>query len=101
MKYYVPEHLEGYQQIAREGRSSWDELHGSQGFEDATIRKLLAIALPQCSWESTSPRALEYGCGTGPGACYLAEHGFQVTGIDLDATAISIAQQEAAKRNLN
>jgi SAM-dependent methyltransferase len=101
MKYYVPEHLQAYRQIADTGKTSWDELHGSQGFEDATIRHLLAIALPHCTWESSAPRALEYGCGTGPGACYLAEHGFQVTGIDLNPVAIALAQQEATRRNLN
>ncbi len=101
MKYYVAEHLHAYQQIAESGKSSWDELHGSQGFEDALIRHRLAIALPQCVWQISTPRALEYGCGTGPGACYLAEHGFLVTGIDLNPTAIALAQQEAAKRGLD
>ena len=100
MKYYVREHLHGYQQIANTGKSSWDELHGRASFEDAMIRQHLAIALPQCVWQRTPLRALEYGCGTGPGACYLAEQGFEVTGIDLDPTAIALARQEAAKRNL-
>jgi SAM-dependent methyltransferase len=101
MKYYVPEHLRAYQQIADSGMSSWDELHGSQGFEDAAIRHLLAVALPHCTWATSAPRALEYGCGTGPGACYLAEHGFEVTGIDLNPLAIALAQREAAKRGLH
>jgi SAM-dependent methyltransferase len=100
MKYYVTEHLHGYQEIAEKGKSSWDELHGSAGYEDAAIRHRLALALPHCRWQSSEPRALEYGCGTGPGACYLAEHGFQVMGIDLNPTAIAIARREAAKRSL-
>lgn len=99
MKYYVREHLHGYQQIADTGKSSWDELHGRANFEDAMIRQHLALALPQCVWQRTPLRALEYGCGTGPGACYLAEQGFEVTGIDLDSTAIALARQEATKRN--
>jgi SAM-dependent methyltransferase len=100
MKYYIPEHQLGYQRLAESGKSSWDELHGSQGFEDAAIRHCLALALPECRWRRASPLALEYGCGTGPGACYLAERGFTVTGIDLNSTAIELARKEAAKRGL-
>jgi SAM-dependent methyltransferase len=43
---------------------------------------------------------LEIGCGTGPGACFLAERGFQVDAIDLIPTAIEIAREQARLRNL-
>ena len=100
MKYYVSEHQKGYQQIADSGKSSWDELHGRQDFEDALVRHSLSVALPHCTWQTLTPHALEYGCGTGPGACYLAERGFQVTGIDLDPVAIALARREATARGL-
>jgi len=40
-------------------------------------------------------RTLEIGCGTGTNAVYLAQHGFQVTGIDLSPVAIEQAVQKA------
>lgn len=100
MKYYVEEHSRTYKRLVAEGKSSWDELYGRESFEDAAVRPMIAVALPHMVFQSDSPRALEYGCGTGPGACFLAEHGFRVDGVDLDPRAIEIARREAAKRGL-
>lgn len=46
-------------------------------------------------------RAVELGCGTGTNAVYLAQVGFEVTGIDLAPTAISEAQQKAEQANVD
>ncbi len=43
---------------------------------------------------------LECGCGTGPGACFLAERGFEVDAFDLIPTAIEIARKIALERHL-
>jgi SAM-dependent methyltransferase len=43
---------------------------------------------------------LEYGCGTGPGACFLASRGFRVDAVDLSPTAIRLARGFAAERGL-
>ncbi len=40
-------------------------------------------------------RALEFGCGTGTNALWLAERGFRVTGIDLSQVAIERAKKAA------
>ena len=40
-------------------------------------------------------RALELGCGTGTNSVWLAEQGFEVTGIDLAPLAIERAQERA------
>jgi SAM-dependent methyltransferase len=40
--------------------------------------------------------ALDIGCGTGDNAIYLAKHGWQVTGIDFIATAVSRARAKAS-----
>jgi len=37
-------------------------------------------------------RALDIGCGTGTNVIYLAQHGFQASGIDVSARAISRAR---------
>lgn len=44
--------------------------------------------------------ALDVAMGAGRNAFYLAELGFEVTGIDISAAAISHCQQEAARRGL-
>src|SRR5882724_2806111 len=45
-------------------------------------------------------RALDLGCGTGHYSMYLAEHGFDVTGVDFSENALASARKEAAKRAL-
>jgi SAM-dependent methyltransferase len=57
-------------------------------------------ALPLLDFSVPQPRTLEYGCGTGPGACFLAARGFQVDGIDISPIAIGMAKEFAAQRGL-
>src|SRR5512143_1350520 len=45
-------------------------------------------------------RALDLGCGTGTNAIYLAQHGFEVTGIDISGRAISQAKHKARSAQL-
>jgi cyclopropane fatty-acyl-phospholipid synthase-like methyltransferase len=40
-------------------------------------------------------RALDLGCGTGTNSIYLAQHGFQVIGVDFSLKAIEMARQKA------
>lgn len=100
MKYYYREHLQGYQRIRAEGKTAWGEIHGGEGFEDFSSRAFLEFALPRLRFSSSHPSALEIGCGTGPGACFLAARGFRVDAIDLIPTAIDIARQQARLRGL-
>ncbi|MEA2546032.1 MAG: hypothetical protein QOI09_1305 [Chloroflexota bacterium] len=41
-------------------------------------------------------RAVDLGCGTGSTAIYLAQHGFEATGIDFSAIALRTARKRAA-----
>jgi SAM-dependent methyltransferase len=43
-------------------------------------------------------RTLEVGCGTGTNAIYLAQHGFDVVGIDISPLAIESARAKAQGR---
>jgi SAM-dependent methyltransferase len=45
-------------------------------------------------------KVLEYGCGPGSAAFFLAEHGASVTGIDISPVAIEKAADEAARRGV-
>lgn len=40
--------------------------------------------------------ALDAGCGEGASALWLAAHGWQVTGVDISATALARAREQAA-----
>jgi methyl halide transferase len=46
-------------------------------------------------------RALDLGCGTGTNVIFLAQNGFDVTGVDLSEVAIEKARQKAAAANAN
>jgi len=102
MKYYYREHLSGYRRMKAEGKKSWGEVHGNlDGFEHFSSRTFLEEALPRLRFSASKPVVLEYGCGTGPGACFLAQRGFQVDGIDLIPTAIEVAKELAEARSLD
>ena len=99
-KYFYPEHEEAYARIEREGKSGWDELHGGTGFDDFSSRAFLEQALPTLGLRPGGTDVLEYGCGTGPGACFLAARGYRVDAVDLIPRAIELARRFAAKRGL-
>jgi SAM-dependent methyltransferase len=102
MKYYYREHLAGYEQVVAEGKTSWSDIQGGDGcFENFPSRPFLEKALPRLVFDSPRPRVLEYGCGTGPGACFLAARGFAVDAIDLIPAAVEIARKQAAQRHLD
>ncbi|MGC8463720.1 MAG: SAM-dependent methyltransferase [Acidimicrobiales bacterium] len=45
-------------------------------------------------------RALDLGCGEGGDVVWLAEQGWQVTGVDISATAVARGQSLAAERGI-
>ncbi len=47
--------------------------------------------------EHPAGRAIDLGCGTGTNVITLAQHGWQVTGVDFAPRAIHIARQKLAK----
>jgi SAM-dependent methyltransferase len=48
----------------------------------------------------TPGRALDLGCGEGADAIWLAQQGWQVTGVDVSSTALERAAAEAARRGV-
>ncbi len=51
--------------------------------------------------EVSGPTVLDVGCGAGNNAIYLAGRGFDVTGVDVSAKAISIAKQKAREAGVD
>ncbi len=45
-------------------------------------------------------RVIDLGCGAGNYAVYLAERGFEVTGVDFSQTAIKIARENAGRKGV-
>jgi SAM-dependent methyltransferase len=74
--------------------------YAGESFDFFDLRPFLEQVLPALSFAASPPRALEYGTGTGPGACFLAHRGFQVDGIDIAPTALALARKYAAERDL-
>lgn len=100
MRYYEHEHFEGYARVKGEGLDQWSDLHETlDGYDDFPNRPFLERVLPPVP-AAESSRVLEYGCGTGPAACFLAGRGYMVHGIDLVPDAIDLARARAAERGL-
>lgn len=100
MRYYAVEAESVYRQVAREHKTQWGDVYEpaqSGGFEQFPNRAFLERMLPELG---NSVDVLEYGCGTGPAACFLAQRGFRVDAVDLIPQAIELARQFAAERGL-
>jgi SAM-dependent methyltransferase len=66
------------------GNLPWDT-----GLPSSELQRVLSRnAIPPC-------RALEIGCGTGTNSVWLAQQGFEVTGIDLAPLAVERAEKRA------
>ncbi|NOU93265.1 methyltransferase domain-containing protein [Paenibacillus sp. LMG 31456] len=101
-KYYYEEHEQTYQEIKRDNLHAWDQYHDplNYNFDHFMMRPFLEKALDLIDVNATESRVFEYGCGTGTGACFLAEKGFTVDAIDISPTAIELAKSIALERNL-
>lgn len=101
-RYYEAEHFAAYRRLRQEGLEQWNDLHRAgqtAAYEDFQARDFLDRVLPTGS-EARGRRALEYGCGTGAAACFLAQRGFQVDAVDLVPDAIAMARRFAAERGV-
>jgi SAM-dependent methyltransferase len=97
-RYYHAEHEAAYQRLAREGLAQWNDLFGeSWTFDNFPNREFLERVIPQLP---SAADVLEYGCGTGTAACFLAARGFRVDAIDLIPEAIDLARRFAEERGV-
>lgn len=75
--------------------------YAGRSFANFDLREFLTHCIPKLQFTDPQPRVLEYGTGTGPGACFLAARGFRVDAIDRSPTAIEMARRFAAERSLD
>ena len=106
MKYYYPENLRRYAWVngeeVRTDSNKWrDGDPKGAGYTDFSTRNFLEEVIPRLSFDNPQLPVLEYGCGTGAAACYLAERGFEVHAVDLIPAAIRTAKAVSEKRGLD
>ena len=100
MRYYYAEHQAAYQRLVQQGLTQWSDLFGETDEYDVfPNRPFLERTLPELDLPP-EPDVLEYGCGTGPAACFLAARGFRVDAIDLIPEAITLARRFAQQRGV-
>ncbi|TDD28267.1 class I SAM-dependent methyltransferase [Kribbella turkmenica] len=100
MRYYETEPEAVYQQVAREHTTQWSDAFEPGhpgGFDDFPNRAFLERVLPELGGVAD---VLEYGCGTGPAACFLAQRGLRVDAVDVSPEAIRLARLFADERGL-
>jgi SAM-dependent methyltransferase len=78
-----------YRAMYRFGFKPWDS-----GVSPPELKEL--IEGPEAR---TPGRALDLGCGTGTNAIYMAQHGWDVTGIDFTPRAIGLARAKVEASN--
>lgn len=103
MTYYYAEHEDGYRRVREEGLTQWSDLFEgdrTEDFEAFPNRAFLEDVLPRLDVRSEGD-VLEYGCGTGPAACFLAARGFRVDAVDLVPQAITLARRFARQRGVD
>ncbi len=82
-------------------KHEWDERYDQKklpwdtGRPDSHLIQLLS------SWPKCGGKILEIGCGTGTNSVWLAEQGFQVTGMDISSSAITLARQRAEEKGVD
>jgi SAM-dependent methyltransferase len=79
-----------YRVLYRVGFTPWDQDHVPAELS-ALVEGPAALA---------PGRALDVGCGTGTQAVYLAEHGWQVTGVDAVERALAQARRRAEEKGV-
>ena len=100
-KYFYHEHLADYAELKAEGFMSRGELYGNpDDFREFSSKSFLIETLPRLDIKPNA-RVLELGCGTGPVACFLAQLGYRVHGIDIIPDAIDKAKAIAAEQCLD
>ena len=72
------------------GYDAWYETETGR-MHDAAQKEAVASLLP-AQPPGKRPALLDVGCGTGHWSVFFAEHGFEVTGVDISPEMISVAQ---------
>jgi 2-polyprenyl-3-methyl-5-hydroxy-6-metoxy-1,4-benzoquinol methylase len=85
--------------MSRDDELRWDLQHGAaQGLERPS--SFLAEIFAAGTWDIPTGSALDVACGKGWNTVYLAERGFEVTGLDISSVALEEARRRARAKSL-
>ena len=85
--------------MSQDDQIRWDRQHAeSRGRKQPA--EFLRDVFESGHWDITPGRALDVACGSGRNALFLAEKGFEVTGIDISPVALAGAAEQAAEKSL-
>jgi len=96
MKINYSGHDTAYKRRRTEGKVGWDETPQTYAEREAGLTKVLGQGFAPCSG-----MFLELGCGAGNISIWFAQHGFEVTGVDISETAILWARERAHSARVN
>jgi len=100
MKPYYHAHESAYQQIKSKGFFGWGNAKTLADLGDERTNEYLRQVISDFFPVPAGKKALDIGCGSGTTAFTLAKIGFDVTGVDISATAIQMGQELASQQNL-
>lgn len=96
----MPIESDAYQRFT--ARYAEDHIPWDSGVVPPEVRALVEDHAPTQPGAPLPPgRALDVGCGTGTSSIYLAQHGWQVTGIDWIEDAVKRAKEKAKNAGLD
>ncbi|MDD9986980.1 MAG: class I SAM-dependent methyltransferase [Spirochaetaceae bacterium] len=101
MKNYLRENSTRYRKMGDRGVDVRAKMkYGGTDGAYFSSRGFLEAVIPRLRFAREQPTALELGTGVGPGALFLAAHGFRVHGIDVIPEAIAQARRDASARGV-
>ena len=82
-------------------KTDWDKRYDENDFPWDTGMPDTALINLVTGWPQVLGKVLDIGCGTGANAVWLAEHGFEVTALDISTSAIALAEKRRAEHRVN
>jgi tellurite methyltransferase len=86
--------------VSQDDQICWDRQHGEKQRREQPAPFLRQVFDSQYT-DITAGHALDIACGSGRNALFLAEKGFEVTGIDISPVALERGEQRAKEKSLS
>ncbi|MCI5126573.1 MAG: class I SAM-dependent methyltransferase [Candidatus Electrothrix sp. AR5] len=76
-------------------KTDWDKRYEENDLPWDSGKPDIALTNLVAQWPVCTGKVLDIGCGTGTNAIWLAQQGFEVTGLDISDKAIALAKKNA------